>query len=159
MYQYESVMKMWTFILDEGSGAVTKLCPTVCNPWTVAHQAFLSTGILQARILEWVFPSPGYLPHPGIEPRSPALQADSLLTEPPEKPCLCDFLPKSTAWRWGGQQWCSRGTQQTELLEASTAREDAPEAQKLLWCSQLAMLFSDESPFHRNQTHLFWDHD
>ena len=31
------------------------------------------------------FPSPMYLPHPGIEPRSLALQADSLLTEPPEK--------------------------------------------------------------------------
>ena len=44
-------------------------------------------GILQARILEWVaFPSPGDLPHPGIEPRSPTLQADSLPAEPPGKP-------------------------------------------------------------------------
>ena len=35
-------------------------------------------GILQARILEWVtIPSPRDLPNPGIEPRSPALQADS----------------------------------------------------------------------------------
>ena len=43
--------------------------------------------ILQARILEWVaFPSPGDLPNPGIEPRSPTLQADSLPAEPPEKP-------------------------------------------------------------------------
>ena len=43
-------------------------------------------GILQARILEWVaFPSPGDLPNPGIEPRFPALQADSLPTEPPGK--------------------------------------------------------------------------
>ena len=32
------------------------------------------------------FPSPGDLPKPGTEPRSPALQADSLPTEPPEKP-------------------------------------------------------------------------
>ena len=32
------------------------------------------------------FPSPGHLPNPGIEPRSPALQADSLLTEPPGRP-------------------------------------------------------------------------
>ena len=40
-------------------------------------------GILQARIREWVvFPSPGYLPNPGTEPRSPALQADSLPAEP-----------------------------------------------------------------------------
>ena len=44
-------------------------------------------GILQARILERVaFPSPGYLPNPGIEPRSPALQADSLLAELREVP-------------------------------------------------------------------------
>ena len=43
-------------------------------------------GILQARILEQVaFPSPGDLPNPGIEPRSPALQADSLPYEPPGK--------------------------------------------------------------------------
>ena len=32
------------------------------------------------------FPSPGDLPNPGIEPQSPALQADSLLSEPPGKP-------------------------------------------------------------------------
>ena len=45
------------------------------TPWTVAHQAPLSMGILQARILEWVAsPSPRDLPDPGIEPRSPALQ-------------------------------------------------------------------------------------
>ena len=43
-------------------------------------------GILQARILEWVaFPSPGDLPDPGIEPRSPALQGDALPSEPPGK--------------------------------------------------------------------------
>ena len=33
-----------------------------------------------------LFPSPGDLPNPGIKPGSPALQADSLLSEPPEKP-------------------------------------------------------------------------
>ena len=44
-------------------------------------------GILQARILEWVtFPSPEDLPNPGIEPRSPALEADSLPAEPQGKP-------------------------------------------------------------------------
>ena len=32
------------------------------------------------------FPSPGYLPNPGIEPGSPALQADALPSEPPGKP-------------------------------------------------------------------------
>ena len=44
--------------------------------------------ILQARILEnsYTFPSPGDLPNPGIKPRSPALQADSLSAEPQGKP-------------------------------------------------------------------------
>ena len=60
----------FTFVCSVVSDSVT--------PWTVACQAHLS-GILQARILEWVaIPSPGDLPDPGIEPRSPALQADSL---------------------------------------------------------------------------------
>ena len=44
-------------------------------------------GILQARILEWVaFSSPGDLPKPGIVPRSPTLQADSLPAELQGKP-------------------------------------------------------------------------
>ena len=44
-------------------------------------------GILQAKILEWVvFPSPGDLPNPETESRSPTLQADSLLAEPQGKP-------------------------------------------------------------------------
>ena len=44
-------------------------------------------GILQARILEWVaFPFSRDRPNPGIEPRSPALQADSLSPESPGKP-------------------------------------------------------------------------
>ena len=53
---------------------------------TVAHQAPLSMGILQARILGWVaMPPPGDLPNTGIEPRSPATRVDSLPAEPPGK--------------------------------------------------------------------------
>ena len=44
-------------------------------------------GILQARILEWVaFPFSRYLPNPGIEPKSPTLQEDSLPAELQGKP-------------------------------------------------------------------------
>ena len=46
---------------------------------------FSVEGISQARILEWVA-IPGDLSDPEIEPRSPALQADSLPSEPPKKP-------------------------------------------------------------------------
>ena len=56
-------------------------------PWTIACQAPLSMGILQARILEWVaISSSRDLPNPRIEPRSPTLQADSLPSESPGKP-------------------------------------------------------------------------
>ena len=56
-------------------------------PWTTACQDPLSMGILQTRILEWAaMPSLGDLPNPGIEPRSPTLQADSLPSELPGKP-------------------------------------------------------------------------
>ena len=46
-------------------------------------------GILQRRLLEWwPFSSPGVLPNPEIKPGSPALQADSLLSEPAGKPAV-----------------------------------------------------------------------
>ena len=56
-------------------------------PWTVAYQASPSMGF--SRQGYWsglTFPSPGDLPNPGIKPRSPALQADTLPSEPPGKP-------------------------------------------------------------------------
>ena len=52
---------------------------TFMTSWTVTLQAPLSMGILQARILEWIaMPSSMGSSNPGIEPRSPALQAYSL---------------------------------------------------------------------------------
>ena len=56
-------------------------------PWTVAHQAPLSLGFPRQEYWSGLsFPSPGDLPDPGIEPSSPALQADSLPSEPPGNP-------------------------------------------------------------------------
>ena len=58
-------------------------------PWTVAHQAPLSMGFSSPEFWsELPFLSPGDLPHPGKELGSPALQADSLLSEPPRKPMV-----------------------------------------------------------------------
>ena len=49
-------------------------------PWTVVYQASLSMGFSRQEYWSALpFPSPGDLPDPGIEPRSPALQADALL--------------------------------------------------------------------------------
>ena len=56
-------------------------------PGTVAHQVPLSMGFSGKNTGEHSpFPHPGDLPNPGIEPRFHELQADSLLSEPPEKP-------------------------------------------------------------------------
>ena len=57
-------------------------CPTIFDPMDCSPPGSSVHGILQARILEWLpFFSPGDLPNPGIEPRSPSLQADSLPAE------------------------------------------------------------------------------
>ena len=62
-------------------------CPTLATLWTVAHQTSLSMGFPRQEYRSGLpFPPPGDLPDPVIEPRSPALQADSLPTEPPGKP-------------------------------------------------------------------------
>ena len=61
---------------------VAQLCPTLGD-----LMDYMVHGILQARILEWVaFPfSMGSSQDPGIEPRSPTLQVDSLSAEPQGK--------------------------------------------------------------------------
>ena len=56
------------------------------TPWTVAYQAPPSTGFSRQEYWSGLpFPSPGDLPDSGIEPGSPALQADTLTSEPPGK--------------------------------------------------------------------------
>ena len=52
------------------------------TPWTIQCMEFSRPEYWTG----WPFPSPGDLPNPGIEPRSPALQADSLPAEPQGKP-------------------------------------------------------------------------
>ena len=57
------------------------------TPWTIAYQAPPSMGFSRQEYWSGLpFPSPGDLPDPGIEPRSPALHADALPSEPPGKP-------------------------------------------------------------------------
>ena len=65
-------------ILEWVKVKVAQLCPTLCDP----------IQFLESRPEYWSgpFPSPEGLPNPGIEPRSPALQADSLSAEPQGKP-------------------------------------------------------------------------
>ena len=68
--------------INGGGGLVTKSCPTLATPRTVAQQAPLSVGFSRQEYWsEFLFPSPWDLPDPGIKPWSPALQADSLPTK------------------------------------------------------------------------------
>ena len=77
-----------------GGGLLTQLCPTLVTPWTIAHQVLLSIGFSRQEYRSGLpFPSPGDVPNPGIEPRFPALQADSLPTELPGKYVII-FYPK-----------------------------------------------------------------
>ena len=71
---------------DAGVKVKVKLLSHVqlfATPWTVAYQALRSMGFSSQEYWSGLpFPSPGDLPNPGIEPRSPALQTDALPSEP-----------------------------------------------------------------------------
>ena len=70
---------------------VAQSCPTLLTARTVARQAPLSKGFSRPEYWSGLpFPSPGALLNPGIEPRSPTLQADSLPSEPPGKPYILE---------------------------------------------------------------------
>ena len=73
-------------------------------PWNVACQDLSMEFSRQEYWSGQPFPPPGDLPDPGVEPRSPALQADALRSEPPGEPkplrvcvcvCVCVYVCKS----------------------------------------------------------------
>ena len=84
------------------------------TPWTVAYQAPPSMGFSRQECWSGLpFPSPGDLPDPGIEPGSPTLQADALLSEPPGKqstfkvkPCPQRGARASGLTLSGRGNWC-----------------------------------------------------
>ena len=80
-------------LYDDGGGLVTKSHPTLVTSRTVVFQVPLSMELYQQEYWSGLpFPSPGDLPHPGIIPRSPAMQADSLPTEPAGKPLYTIYI-------------------------------------------------------------------
>ena len=80
------------------------------NPWTTACQASVSIEFSRQEYwVEWPCLSPRNLPDPGVEPRSPTLQADSLLSEPAGKPLTqVTYTDSLNAWHWiAGSLWQS----------------------------------------------------
>ena len=90
---------------------VVQLCLTISNfviPRTITYQTPLSMEFSRQEYWSGVpFPSPGDLPDPGIELRSPVLHTDSLPSEPPGKP-LC-FLFVSLFLFFFGGVWKGEG--------------------------------------------------
>ena len=77
------------FMQAHYGGLVAKSCLALATPWTIAYQAPLSMGFSKLEYWsELPFPSPEDLLDPEIEPRSPAVQADSLPTELWGKPTI-----------------------------------------------------------------------
>ena len=69
--------------------SVAQSCPTFATSWTVAYQVLLSIGVLRQQYWSGLlFPTPGDLPNPGMEPASPAslaLAGGFFTTEPLRK--------------------------------------------------------------------------
>ena len=78
-------------------------------PWTAVHQAPLSMEFSRQEYWSGLpFPTLGDLPDPGIEPGSPALQVDSLQTEPLGKPVVLRATTRKNIYR-------ERGTVRREM--------------------------------------------
>ena len=72
--------------------SVAQICLTLCDFMDCSLPGSSVHGIFSAAIVEWVaIPFSRDLPNPGMEPRSPTLQVDSLPSEPPGKPLLKDI--------------------------------------------------------------------
>ena len=78
--QKQSDIYMYWIVSEKSE--VAQSCPLFVTPWTVAYQAPPSMRFSRQECWSGLpFPSPGDLPDPGIEPGSPALQADALPSE------------------------------------------------------------------------------
>ena len=87
------------------------LVPLFGIPWTVVYQASLSMGFSRQEYWSGLpFLSPGDLPNPGIKPRSPTLQANSLPSGPLRKPKILEWVAclfsSGSSWRKLGSSGC-----------------------------------------------------
>ena len=111
------------------------------TPWTVAYQAPPSMGFSRQKCWSGLpFPSPGDLPDPGIEPRSPALQADALPSEPPGKPTGACWSPlKSYPLELAKSLW--DGQDVTVGKHAKSPGDDGKEKRESARHSQMCVLW------------------
>ena len=99
--------------------------------WTVAHQAPLSMGFSRQEYWSGLpYPSPRNLPNPGIEPKSPMLQADSSLSEPSGKPVTSLIPIKARLFRcnccteWKIPEWKNPIASSSHLYQVDSQSSD-----------------------------------
>ena len=109
-------------------------------PWTVAYQAPPSMGFSRQECWSRLpFPSPGDIPDPGIEPKSPALWADALPSEPPRKPTQ---FPDSAV---GIESTCNAGDSGSNLGSGRSTAEGIDCPLQYCWASLVAQLIKNLS--------------
>ena len=114
------------------------------TPWTTACQAPLSMGFSRQECWSGLpFPPPGDLPDSGTEPRSPALQVDSSVSEPPERYAKFLSIPVPlTSFQLGKYPSSERRSIVFKTpFKISSNTEFSNKKQHKLWHSNL-----DESP-------------
>ena len=96
-------LSLLLFTVYKNSSAQSLVLSDSATPWTAARQAPLSMGFSRQEYWSGLpCPPPGDLPHPGIEARSPTLQAHCLPCEPPgmpqktSVPSLCEGLGRDS---------------------------------------------------------------
>ena len=102
---------------SESESEVARLCPTLCYSMDCSPPSSSVMGFSRQEYWSGLpFPSPGDLSDPGIEPRSPTLQADALTSAPPGNPKTvsavpswvpCAFPGNYQPWGWSLRPWDS----------------------------------------------------
>ena len=102
------------FIPPQRESEAAHSCPTLRDPMDCNLPGSSVHGIFQARALGWVAISFSTWSNPGIEPRSPTLQADALPSEPPRKP---QSESRSVSWFCDPKDCTVHGILQASILE------------------------------------------
>ena len=111
--------------------------------WTVAHQVPPSMGFSRQEYWSGLpFPSPGDLPNPRIEPRSPALQADALTVELPGKPKNTGVSSLSLRQKIFPSQELNRGLLHCTWILYQLSYQGSPKIFTICYSKSLRVLFS-----------------
>ena len=111
--------------------------------WTVAHQAPLFMGFSRQEYWSGLpFPSPGDLPSTGVQPGPPALQTDTLLSEPPGINASFSWSSTTLSTMW--ETWV-RYLSREDPLEKEMAAHSSAIAWKIPWTEEPGRLQSMES--------------